>query len=173
MRLFLIGFMGSGKSHVGQQLAKRLTLPFIDLDEWIEQQQQRPIREIFAEHGEAAFRQLEQQALHETVHLENAIISTGGGTPCFFDNMSWMNQHGVTIYLEVPVPILVQRLLPQRAKRPLIKDLEASELADFIHQKLAERVPFYEQAQVIYHVSSARENVADALYQQFSNIIGH
>lgn len=173
MRIFLIGFMGSGKSHTGKQLAERLGLQFIDLDQWIENQQQRTIATIFETEGEAFFRQLEQQTLHDMARLKNVLLSTGGGTPCFFDNMNWMNQHGITIYLETPISILVQRLLPERANRPLIKALESSELSDFIEKKLIERAPFYEQAQVIYQTATADEAVAEKLFQQLLNIIGH
>ncbi len=165
--------MGSGKSHVGRELAERLGLQFIDLDEWIENQQERTIAAIFAAEGETSFRALEQKALHDMAALAQVLIATGGGTPCFFDNMTWMNQHGITIYLQTPVPVLVQRLLPQREKRPLLQHLQAEELTTFIQNKLAERVPFYEQAQVIYQITSVHENVAERLSEQLSTIIGH
>jgi len=173
MRLFLIGFMGSGKSHVGSQLAERMQLPFIDLDNQIEIAQQRLIRTIFEMDGEMAFREMERAALHELLKHQNIIIACGGGTPCFFDNMEWMNQHGITIYLEASVNILLERLESERAHRPLLKNMDDIELRQFIENKLIERNPFYNQAHLIYKITSVKEDVAGILHQQFSNIIGH
>lgn len=173
MRIFLLGFMGSGKSHVGEQLAARADLDFIDLDQWIEEAQEQSIASIFETQGEAAFREIERAALHETANKENLLISCGGGTPCFFDNMNWMNEHGITIYLETPIEILVHRLRPQQAQRPLLQNLNEAELHTFIVSKLAERTPFYEQAQVIYRITSPKEAVTEALFEQLKNIIGH
>ena len=173
MKIFLLGFMGSGKSHVGKQLAERIGVDFIDLDHWIEEQEGESIAHIFKTKGEIAFRERERDALHEMAAKENMVIACGGGTPCFFDNMEWMNQQGITIYLETPVEILAQRLIPQQAQRPLLQNLNEPELQHFITLKLAERKPFYEQAQVIYQVTAAEEAVTDTLFHQFKNIIGH
>ncbi len=163
MRIFLIGFMGSGKSHVGRQLAKAAQMPFLDLDDYIEQQEQRPIRDIFAQEGEAAFRQMERAALHRTAELPEAVIACGGGTPCFFDNMDWMNRHGVTVYLQTPADILFQRLQAGKNKRPLLATLDDAALQSYITNKLNEREPFYLQAGVVYHVQQLREPVASEL----------
>lgn len=173
MRIFLIGFMGSGKSHVGKKLSKMTARPFIDLDDWIETQAQRSIRDIFKQSGEVAFRQIEQQALHEMLQFPEAIIACGGGTPCFFDNMDWMNANGVTIYLQAQTDILVDRLKAGKAHRPLLRDLDDEALRQYIREKLAEREAFYRQASVIYEVNDADEDVAAALAAHFSNITGH
>ncbi len=173
MRIFLIGFMGSGKSHVGKKLAQEVHLPFIDLDDWIEAREQRTIRQLFDAEGEAAFRQMERRALLEMAQFPAAVVACGGGTPCFFDNIEWMNDNGVTIYLQVPSDILFQRLQADKANRPLLRGMNEQELRRFIGQKLAEREPFYRQASVIYEVKESMEDVAAALGQHFSNIIGH
>lgn len=173
MRIFLIGFMGSGKSYVGKKLARLMQRPFIDLDNRIETNAQRSIREIFAQDGEAAFRQMERQALHETAQLDSAVIACGGGVPCFFDNIAWMNANGVTIYLRVPEEVLFRRLKAGKVHRPLLRDLSDTELRQYIRDKLAERELFYRQASVIYDVQNETEDVAEALARHFSNIIGH
>ena len=165
MRIFLIGFMGSGKSHVGRQLAKAAQMPFLDLDDYMEQHEQRSITSIFAQEGEAAFRQMERAALHRTAELPEAVIACGGGTPCFFDNMDWMNRHGVTVYLKTPVDILFQRLKAGKNKRPLLATLDDAALQNYISNKLNEREPFYLQAGVIYHVQQLHEPVANELFK--------
>ena len=150
--IFLIGFMGSGKSHEGDLLATDLGLPFIDLDGWIEDQQGRTISEIFRTEGEDSFRNIETAALQQAAHhlLSQAIsgdfagiISTGGGTPCFHDNMDWMNANGVTVWLNLPVSVLTMRLSKEKSKRPLIADLNDDELHHFIEKKLEERSSYY------------------------------
>ena len=171
MKIFLLGFMGSGKSHVGKRLAARAGLAFVDLDHWIEQAQGESIARIFETKGEAAFREIERAALYEMAAKDAILVSCGGGTPCFFDNMAWMNQHGITIYLETPVDILLHRLRPQQAKRPLLQDFNETELQAFIISKLAERAPFYEQAQVIYRVNTKEEEVSEGLFQQLKNVM--
>lgn len=173
MQVFLIGFMGSGKSHTGRALAQRLGHPFIDLDEYIEAQEGMAIAQLFAQRGEAGFRQLEGQRLRELGGQSKAIISCGGGTPCFLDNMEWMNGQGLTIYLRTPPELLAQRLEHGRAERPLLQGLEGEGLLAFIRQKLAEREACYEQASLIYEQRGLQEDVAGALRHQFKNIIGH
>lgn len=171
MRIFLIGFMGSGKSYTGKRLAKALKYPFIDLDEWIETKNQQKISEIFAEKGEAAFRLVEQAALKEMLSYTKVVISCGGGTPCFFDNLDWMKQNGLTIYLKTPVEILVNRLENEKAHRPLLQKME--NLSQFIETKLKEREPFYCNASIIYHQQLEEEKVYEILFQNLNKIIGH
>lgn len=142
-RVFLTGFMGSGKTTVGQMLASALNWQFIDLDQHIEKQQQQSIRHIFDTKGEAAFRQMEHDALKEVATLSNIIVSTGGGTPCFHGNMDLMNQIGLTIYLKLDAEVLRDRLMPARKSRPLIAEKSDSELLLFIREKLAEREQWY------------------------------
>lgn len=142
-RVFLTGFMGSGKTTVGQMLARALQWQFIDLDQHIEKKQGQSISDIFSTRGEAAFRQMEHEAVLEMTRLSRVIVSTGGGTPCFHNNMELMNQSGLTIYLKLDATILKDRLMPARKSRPLIADKSDSELLLFIQEKLAEREPFY------------------------------
>ncbi len=148
-KIFLIGFMGCGKSKLGKTVANKLELPFLDLDDLVEAKNQMSIPEIFAAFGEQGFREREKQTLQEAAIANDAIIATGGGAPCFFDNMAWMNKNGVTVFIDTPVKVLADRLINARVERPLLKGKSHEELIDFIEVKLAERRPFYSQAQVI------------------------
>ena len=110
IRIFLTGYMGAGKTTLGKAFAREMNVPFIDLDWYIEERFHKSIRELFVERGEASFRELERNMLHEVSEFEDVIISTGGGTPCFFDNMDYMNGHGQTVFLDVHPDILFRRL---------------------------------------------------------------
>ncbi|MBO9151397.1 shikimate kinase [Chitinophaga sp. GCM10012297] len=150
MRIFLLGFMGAGKSYWGKQLASHWNLPYFDLDDVIVEREGMAVAEIFAEKGETYFREQEGRILRElALDNDTFLIACGGGTPCFSDTMDFMNQHGITIWLNPSVPVMVERLQRKQAKRPLIQDLSAEELTAFTEKKLAERQPFYEQSQVI------------------------
>ncbi|MEM9887915.1 MAG: shikimate kinase [Bacteroidota bacterium] len=149
MLLFIIGFMGSGKSYLGKRIAPKLAYDFLDLDDYIEERTGRSISEIFIEDGEVAFRQIESDCLKSLESQSQLVLATGGGTPCFFDNIHWMNQKGTTVFLDVITPILVQRLSSETEQRPLLAGRSAEELSTFITQKVAERRPFYEKAQHI------------------------
>lgn len=146
-RILLIGYMGAGKTTLGRALAAKLGLTFIDLDNYIEQRFCKSISQIFAEKGEEGFRDIERRMLHEVAEFEDVIISTGGGTPCFFDNIDFMNSQGTTVYLQVPVERLFIRLSIARKQRPLIKDKSDDELKAFIAEQLAKREPHYSKAQ--------------------------
>lgn len=149
MKIFLIGFMGAGKSSLGRYAARHNDLVFLDLDEYIEKQQGRSIREIFSGEGEPAFREMEREALREVIALEGDwLVSSGGGTPCYFDNMEQMNAHGTTLYLDLSSARLTDRLRNSKGKRPLIAGLKG-DLQTFVHHKLLERAAFYSQAQLI------------------------
>ena len=149
-RIFLIGYMGSGKTTLGRALAVALDLQFIDLDHYIEQRYRKTIAQLFAESGEEGFREIERRILHEVGEFENVIISTGGGTPCFFDNVDYMNAQGTTVHLDVPVERLFIRLSIARSKRPLIKDKNDTELKEFIVEQLEKRAPHYGKAQYAF-----------------------
>lgn len=149
MRIYLIGFPGSGKTFVGRRLAANLGCRFLDLDELIEESEGSSIPQIFEKKGEVYFRKSEQKALNTTKSLETTIISCGGGTPCFFDNISVMKNAGTVIFLETPVPILMKRLAKEIGKRPLLKN--ENDLKNYIKNTLETRLPFYEQADLIFH----------------------
>lgn len=163
MRIYLIGFMGSGKTHTGKQLAQKLDHTFIDLDDLIETEAGMDIPAIFRQQGEQTFRELEQKVLHDTSTMKKVVVSTGGGAPCFFDNMEWMNKHGLTIFLHTPPRILTQRLMPERDHRPLLQSYNENTLLDFIKVKLAERMYFYRQAEIIYNQEEPAADVASEL----------
>ena len=150
MVIYLIGMMGAGKSTFGKQLAQYLHYPFIDLDEAIVHHEGKSIEQLFASVGENGFRAIEQIALHrESTVQENKVIATGGGTPCFFDNMAYMNTTGCTIFLNISAAEIANRLSKaNNHHRPLLKDKSKEEIQAFITQKLAERIPFYEEAEV-------------------------
>jgi shikimate kinase len=148
MRIFLIGFMGCGKTTFGKKLASALAYPFFDLDHQIEAQVKQSIAEYFAAHGEADFRQLESSVIRNSDYPEDCVISTGGGTPCFYENMEWMNVNGLTIYLEMSPLALARRLEKGKSKRPLLKDLDEAGLVQFIEDKLSDRAVFYSQAKL-------------------------
>lgn len=147
--IYLTGFMGSGKTTFGELLAKALDYEFTDLDHFIEQQQKATISELFDYHGEDGFRRMERKAIESTKDLSHHVIATGGGAPCFFDNMEIMNEYGTTIYLKLEPEDLVKRLLPGMDHRPLIAGKSEQELLSFIKTKLSERTPFYEKAKMI------------------------
>lgn len=149
MRIFLIGYMGSGKSMVGKELAQKLNLHFIDMDDYIEERNCKSIPQIFADDGEEGFRKMEQKALHELSEFENVVIATGGGAPCFFDNMEVIKHSGRSIYLKATARIIAERLIESKVERPLIKGKTEQELILFIDQTLNKREKWYEQADVI------------------------
>lgn len=138
--------MGAGKTTVGKALAKKLGVTFYDLDWYIETRMHRTVAQIFAERGEEGFRQIEHNMLHEVAEFENVVISCGGGTPCFFDNMEYMNSQGDTVYLKASPEVLCQHLRMGRTERPLIKGKSEEELAAFIREQLAYREQFYGKA---------------------------
>jgi shikimate kinase len=152
MRYFLIGFMGSGKSYWGKRWSEAFDMPLVDLDAEIEKFAGKSIPEIFKEKGEAYFRKIERKVLHQFFKKDHFIMSCGGGTPCYFDNMRKMNKHGITIYLKSSPELLAERLRDEKTTRPLLKDIADDMLVDFIEQKLETRRKDY--AQSIYHLES-------------------
>ena len=145
--IFLTGFMGSGKSTAGKALAPLLKTRCIDLDEYLEKKEGRTIPEIFESEGEAKFRELEKTYLHELIKLKDPhIISLGGGTVCFFDNLEKIKEKGIIIYIDVPVEVLAARIKESNSTRPLLKELSQEELIKNIEEILSVRKKFYEQA---------------------------
>ena len=138
--------MGSGKSYWGKIWAEKLGYTFIDLDELIEKREQASIVDIFEKNGEDIFRLLETKMLRDLVRHENCVIACGGGTPCFHDNIKWMNEKGTTVYLSAPAAYLFEKIKNEKAKRPLIKNVNEAELLFFTEQTLKQRLPVYEQA---------------------------
>jgi shikimate kinase len=150
MRYFLIGFMGSGKTHWANEWGKAFEIPVFDLDHEIEKEQQKSIDQIFKEDGEDAFRKMEHNMLHSFYEKDNFILSCGGGTPCFFKNIHEMNKYGVTIYLKSDAQLLAGRLRHEKETRPLLKDVSDEMLEQFIEQKLNRRTECYNKA--MYHL---------------------
>ncbi len=146
MRIFLVGYMGSGKSVLGASLAKDLGLEFIDLDKAIEQKFGKDIPSIFAGEGEKRFRELEEQALNDALEDDNYVMATGGGTPSYGKNMDRMNEAGVTIYLKMSTDALAERLEAEKDSRPLLQGKSGSDLWNFIHETLQQREPDYLKA---------------------------
>lgn len=147
-RIFLIGYMGAGKTTLGKVLARRMQLSYIDTDHFIECRYHKKVSDIFAHEGETRFREIEHRILLELSELEDTVVSTGGGLPCFYDNMQVMNRAGITVYLEVSVEELAARLEASKNVRPVLKNRSGSELTDFIKGSLAQRSDFYKQARI-------------------------
>jgi len=177
MIVFLIGFMGSGKSFYAKGLSEYLHVPFVDLDQFIEEEQAISISEIFEKMGESAFRTIESIAIKQvykdlvdrTTETQQkndilGVISCGGGTPCFNGNMDWMNEHGLTVWINPAEEIIWERLIKEPQTRPLVASLTEDALKEFIHQKLLERKPYYEKAQSVI-------NQPDVTISEFVNII--
>ena len=152
-RIILIGYMGAGKTTIGRALAKELGLDFYDLDWYIENRRRKKIPQIFEELGEEGFRKIEHNMLHEVAEFEDVVISCGGGTPCFFDNIDYMNQQAQVVYLHCTPEVLHGHLLMGRIERPLIKGKSPDELIIFIKEQLSAREPYYKKAQYILDVS--------------------
>jgi len=152
MKIFLIGFMGSGKTHWGKILSRHTGLPYFDLDEVIVAAENKSVQQIFHDKGEEYFRVKEQEVLEALAEDHtDVIISTGGGTPCFFNNIDFMKQQGKVIWLNTSVNVLLERLLKQKHSRPLIKNISDSDLKSFIVKKLQDRKIYYGQADVMLH----------------------
>ena len=157
MRIFLIGFMGCGKTTLGKKLAKHLNYTFIDLDSYIEKTTNKTITEIFENKGEKKFRIVEKESLMEVCKKDNLVIATGGGTPCFFDNMQKILDNGKAIYLKMEIEDLLERLETEKSQRPLIENKSAKELENFIRNKLSEREYFYKKSNYILQGKSICE----------------
>jgi shikimate kinase len=163
-RIFLIGFMGAGKTTFGKILAKKMKLQFVDLDQEVERRYYKSIAQLFDIHGENGFRIIEQKMLQEVSEFENVVVSTGGGTPCFFNNMQLMNDKGVTVYLKLTVDELLKRTEGTQHSRPLLNGLSGDELKNHILNTLNSRNQFYQQAKITVEEADG-ENLADVADQ--------
>ena len=152
-RVILIGYMGAGKTTVGKELARRLGLMFYDLDWYVTSRMRRTVKQIFDEGGEEAFRRIEHNMLHEVAEFENVVISCGGGTPCFYDNIGYMNRQGETVYLKAAPEVLCAHLRMGRSVRPLLQGKTPEQMEAFVEEHLREREPFYTQAKHVLDVS--------------------
>ena len=150
-RIFLIGYMGAGKTTLGKAFARAMGLTFVDLDWYIEERFHKTVGQIFAERGEEGFRELEKRMLHEAGDFEDVVISVGGGTPCFFDNIDYMNQAGETVFLDVDNKVLLRRLKVAKQQRPLLANKTDEELVTFIQEALQKRLPYYTKAKHVFN----------------------
>lgn len=146
MKIYLLGYMGCGKTNLGREMAAISGMAFADLDELFEAKYRVSIMEFFDKYGEQAFRALERDLLRETAGMDETIISTGGGTPCFFDNMDFILSNGLSVYLRMPVGHLAKRLNSIRKRRPLLKSVDAGVMEEHVTGHLAEREPYYLRA---------------------------
>lgn len=153
VRIIIVGYMGSGKTTFGKALSDSLGIPFYDLDWYIQTRMHKSISQLFAEYGEEGFRKIEHNMLHEVAEFENVIISCGGGTPCFYDNMDYMNQQGDTVYLRTTAEALHSHLIKARVERPLLTGKSPDEIKEFVRKQLAEREPSYNKAKHIIDMS--------------------
>lgn len=152
-RIILIGYMGAGKTTVGKQLADNLGLMFYDLDWYITSRMHRTVAQIFEKSGEEGFRKMEHNMLHEVAEFENVVLSCGGGTPCFFDNMDYLNQQGETVYLKATPEVLYAHLKMGKTVRPLLLNKTPEEVEAFVKEQLAQREPYYLKAKHVLDVN--------------------
>ena len=159
--------MGAGKTTIGKALSQELGIVFYDLDWYIENRMRKTVTQIFAEKGEEGFRLIEHNMLHEIAEFENVIISCGGGTPCFFDNMDYLNEQGQVIYLKATPEVLYKHLLMSKGERPLLKGKSPEELITFIREQLEKREPYYVKAKHVLDV-----NLLDS-YEKVQTSVSH
>ena len=166
-RIILIGYMGAGKTTIGRRLAMKLGLTFYDLDWYIEARFHKKIPQIFEEEGESRFRDIESRMLHEVAEMEDVVIACGGGTPCFNDNMDYMNSMGDTVFLNANSEAIKGHLSMGKSIRPLIQGKSPEELEAYIKESLAVRLPFYEKAKhvVDIHLITTKQQIDDYVDQ--------
>ena len=167
--IFLIGFMGAGKSTIGKKLAHRLGLTFFDLDKLIEAKAGCSISDIFKFLGETTFREMEQACLQSFQTKDHFLLACGGGTPCFYDNLSFMKNQGLVVYVDLQESALFERLSKAKKIRPSIVGMDEKQLKGFISNQLQTRMPFYEQADLTMSGLSINVNVIVEQIEQFAN----
>ncbi len=164
MRVYLIGYMGSGKTTVGRRLAKHMDYEFVDIDQLFEKRYRLSVSAFFEKYDENAFRQIEKELIEEVSTSSKLVISTGGGAPCFFENLEMMKKTGVVVYLQMAVKSLVDRLSNAKKIRPILKNLSGDELYSFIENQLSDRELFYNQANITMQGESLNINtLAEAI----------
>ncbi|HYH55934.1 MAG TPA: shikimate kinase [Anseongella sp.] len=169
VRIFLIGYMGAGKTTLGRPLAGRLDIPFVDLDQVIEEGEDKSITGLFEELGEETFREKERDYLQNGKFPPDFVMATGGGAPCFFDNMAWMNREGLTVYLRADPREIARRLEHEREKRPLLRAVKKEELPLVIAERVMKREEYYLQAHIVLETS--REMKVESLLEALKDRI--
>jgi len=171
-RIIIIGYMGAGKTTLGWALSKILGFRFYDLDWYIETRMRKTIAQIFEERGEDGFRVIERNMLHEVAEFENVIIACGGGTPCFFDNMDYLNQQGETVYMNATADIICQHLNMSRNVRPLLKGKSEEEMKVFVEKQIEQRNTYYKRAKHIVevHLMDNRKKISAMAKQLIATI---
>ena len=173
VRIFLTGYMGAGKTTLGKAFARKMNVPFVDLDWYIEERFHKTVGELFTERGETGFRELERNMLHEVAEFEKLLIFRGGGAPCFFDNMEFMNRVGKTVFLDVHPDVLFRRLRIAKQQRPILQGKEDDELKAFIIRALKQRAPFYTQAQYIFNADELEDRwQIETAVQRLQELLG-
>ena len=173
VRIFLTGYMGAGKTTLGKAFARKMNVPFVDLDWYIEERFHKTVGELFTERGETGLRELERNMLHEVAASANVVLSTGGGAPCFFDNMEFMNRVGKTVFLDVHPDVLFRRLRIAKQQRPILQGKEDDELKAFIIRALEQRAPFYTQAQYIFNADELEDRwQIETAVQRLQELLG-
>lgn len=163
MLIYLIGYMYSGKTTFGRQLATRLGYEFLDLDQYFEQRYRTTIPIFFQRYGEQAFRILERQLLHTTEHFHDTVVSTGGGTPCQYDNIEWINRQGISVFMDTPVEVILQRAAGSKKVRPILANKTPDERASFVADQLQQRLPYYRQAHIHFGPDQPLESIAETI----------
>lgn len=169
MSIVLIGFMGCGKSSFGKKLANILNFKFYDLDLIIQEKVQLSIEDIFSKHGENYFRKIEKKCLEDVVSEKKIVLATGGGTPCYFDNMSLINNMGVSIYLYMNSKAIFDRLINSKTKRPLIQRMNPEQLKIFINEKLSQREPYYNLSNIKLNAIGLTTDIAIKAIENFNS----
>lgn len=167
-RIYIVGYMGAGKTTAARRLAQRMGWEVVDTDALFEEKYKISVNDFFNKYDESLYRKLESEVLKATESLDHVVVSTGGGTACFFDNMDWMNQHGLTVFLRISPQAAVDRVIHSRHKRPLVEGKSEEELTEFVSRHYASRLPFYEQAHITaksedFDIESLMEAIKDNL----------